>query len=62
MKRKKTAGRPAKPADEVVRLEDLAPREDVKGGAGKLLFGERRETPPRAPERDDGPSRPRPRD
>jgi hypothetical protein len=28
---------------QVVRLEDLAPREDVAGGAGKLRFGERRE-------------------
>ncbi|HXJ79591.1 MAG TPA: hypothetical protein VMS64_13030 [Candidatus Methylomirabilis sp.] len=24
----------------VVRLEDLAPRQDVLGGAGKLVFGE----------------------
>ena len=31
--------------DEVIRLQDLAPRRDVKGGAEKLLFGERLETP-----------------
>ena len=30
----------------VVRLEDLAPREDVHGGAGKLRFGERRDECP----------------
>jgi hypothetical protein len=24
----------------VVRLDDLAPRQDVSGGAGKLVFGE----------------------
>jgi hypothetical protein len=28
--------------DAVVRLKDLAPPIDVKGGAGKLFFGERR--------------------
>lgn len=27
--------------DAVIRLEDLAPRQDVKGGGGKRLFGER---------------------
>ena len=26
--------------DDVILLEDLAPLKDVKGGAGKLLFGE----------------------
>jgi hypothetical protein len=26
--------------DEVVLLEDLAPRKDVRGGAAKLRFGE----------------------
>ena len=35
---------PEKPAhptpDEVVLLEDLAPRKDVRGGAAKLRFGE----------------------
>ena len=25
----------------VILLEDLAPRKDVRGGSGKLLFGER---------------------
>lgn len=33
--------------DDVVRLEDLAPREDVKGGARKRLFGQ--EVPERSP-------------
>lgn len=33
--------KPAEPApDEVVLLEDLAPRKDVRGGAAKLRFGE----------------------
>ena len=27
--------------EDVILLEDLAPRKDVKGGAGKVLFGER---------------------
>lgn len=35
-----------KPGADVVRLEDLAPREDVHGGAGKLRFGERRNAVP----------------
>lgn len=30
---------PADQADEVIRIEDLAPREDVKGGR-KILLGE----------------------
>lgn len=29
------------PETEVVLLRDLAPRSEVKGGAGKILFGER---------------------
>jgi hypothetical protein len=33
-------------AREVILLADLAPRHDVKGGAGKLLFGERVEGAP----------------
>jgi hypothetical protein len=28
------------PPRETILLQDLAPRRDVKGGAGKLLFGE----------------------
>jgi hypothetical protein len=28
------------PAEEAVLLEDLAPREDVRGGAGRLRFGQ----------------------
>lgn len=39
---KKGHDRPKK-GDEVIRLEDLAPQKDVQGGAGKRLFGERRE-------------------
>jgi len=30
---------------EVIRLEDLAPRARVKGGSGKLVFGERVDHP-----------------
>ena len=26
--------------EEIILLEDLAPRDDVKGGSGKILFGE----------------------
>ena len=35
----------------VILVRDLAPRKDVKGGAGKLLFGERQaaDTAPPAP-------------
>jgi len=32
-----------KRGDAVILLRDLAPRKDVTGGAGKRLFGERRE-------------------
>lgn len=31
--------------DQIILVKDLAPRKDVQGGAGKLLFGERAETP-----------------
>jgi hypothetical protein len=31
---------PAPPEAEVILLTDLAPRETVKGGAGKLIFGQ----------------------
>lgn len=41
MTKNKTAKR-TKDAD-VVLLRDLSPRQDVTGGAGKLLFGERRQ-------------------
>lgn len=34
------ARRPAKPDPDTVLLRDLAPRKNVKGGAGKLRFGE----------------------
>ena len=29
-----------KRAGEIILLEDLAPRKDVKGGAGKIVFGQ----------------------
>lgn len=39
---KKGRRRSARPHDEeVVLLRDLVPRAEVKGGAGKILFGER---------------------
>ena len=47
----------SKPGADVVRLEDLAPREDVHGGAGKLRFGERRDD---VPGRDQRAARPGP--
>jgi len=31
-------------AEDVILLKDLAPRKDVRGGAGKRLFGEPLET------------------
>jgi len=47
--------KPGKPeesdTDDVIRLEDLAPRDDVKGGTGKLRFGE---SAPRKPSRHRG--------
>jgi hypothetical protein len=42
---------PAKPddkSDEVIRIEDLAPREDVKGGR-KIVLGEDLTEPTRPP-------------
>ena len=33
-----------KRGEEIVLLQDLAPRKEVKGGAGKIVFGERAET------------------
>ncbi|HEY7676690.1 MAG TPA: hypothetical protein VIG69_06445 [Candidatus Methylomirabilis sp.] len=44
----KKRGRPksrGKRARAVVRLEDLAPRRPVQGGARRLLFGERLDAP-----------------
>jgi hypothetical protein len=44
--------RPAKDRSRVILVRDLAPRKDVTGGSGKLLFGERQETaedPPKQP-------------
>ncbi len=55
--RKRKPGKPEDDKRHVVRLEDLAPQTDVKGGAGKVLFGERFETPKReagSPEKDRG--------
>ena len=51
MAEKKTASSPEpvpKP-DEVIRIEDLTPREDVKGGR-KIVLGEKDDTPDPAPE------------
>lgn len=42
MKRPKRETQERKKKKDVVRLEDLTPREDVQGGAKKLRFGERR--------------------
>ena len=44
--------KPRKDRSRVILIRDLAPRKDVIGGAGKLLFGERQETtedPPKQP-------------
>ena len=38
VKKEKTEKRKKK--DSVVLLEDLAPRKDVKGGVGKIVFGQ----------------------
>jgi hypothetical protein len=38
--KKKNDGDEVGPEDEAVLLEDLAPREDVRGGAGKIRFGQ----------------------
>ena len=40
---------PARKPDEVIRIEDLTPREDVKGGR-KIVLGEKDETPDQTPE------------
>jgi hypothetical protein len=40
MNQPKSPKREGKRSDSVVRLEDLAPREEVKGGARKRLFGQ----------------------
>jgi hypothetical protein len=42
----------------VVRVEDLAPRQNVHGG-GKLRFGERREDTPERGPKPPSPARPR---
>jgi hypothetical protein len=44
--------KPTKDTSRVVLVRDLAPRKDVTGGSGKLLFGERQDTaeePPKQP-------------
>lgn len=35
-----SAPTPVEGEDEVISLQDLAPRDDVRGGTGKLLFGQ----------------------
>jgi hypothetical protein len=39
MRKRTDNDRPGK-EEEVILLEDLAPRKDVKGGSGKVLFGQ----------------------
>ena len=38
--KKRPSPKPRKKTSEVVRLEDLTPRNVVKGGAGRRVFGE----------------------
>ena len=38
--KKKRSRRPKERPRAVIRLQDLAPKREVKGGSGKLLFGE----------------------
>ena len=45
MKKKSEARLRKRRAADVVCLEDLAPRKTVKGGARRLLFGERLDPP-----------------
>jgi hypothetical protein len=40
MKDKKPAGSRREPQGKIVRLEDLLPRHEVKGGGRKRLFGQ----------------------
>ena len=51
--KKRKPGKPDLAQDDVVRLEDLVPRDDVKGGGGKLRFGESSRRKPTKP-RDNG--------
>ncbi len=37
---KKVKGEKRKSKDDVILLKDLAPHKDVKGGAGKIIFGQ----------------------
>jgi hypothetical protein len=41
MKQKKPRSGRSRSEPDIVLLGDLAPREDVKGGKGRLLFGEK---------------------
>jgi len=50
MNKDKTVRR-RKNSSSVVLLRDLAPRKEVAGGAGKVLFGERREPAKDAPKK-----------
>ena len=40
LKKKKRGHDEASKKDDAVLLEDLAPREDVRGGSGKIRFGQ----------------------
>jgi hypothetical protein len=42
---KKAEGKRQKRKNRVIRLEDLAPREDVKGGTSKPVFGQTGHSP-----------------
>jgi hypothetical protein len=46
LKRKKRGHDEASKKDDAVLLEDLAPREDVRGGSGKIRFGQEPRVPP----------------
>jgi hypothetical protein len=47
---KKTKEKKARRKGKVILLEDLAPREDIQGGSGRLLFGQHVE-PAKPPEK-----------
>lgn len=38
--KKEKVGKRKKSGEEIVLLQDLAPRKEVKGGAGKIIFGQ----------------------
>jgi hypothetical protein len=48
----KPTRKPTPRRKEVIRLEDLAPRKEVAGGAGRLLFGQGTEPSEQPPKKD----------